>query len=102
MYEKLRPHIGHHVACVCYGPPGQDPVDICIECEDCNEVLVSAETEEYKDEQNAITHCKDCGHCFESRLSKTGYACEVWGYDDFACDTKLDGYCHKAKPKSNR
>lgn len=50
------------------------------------------------DNQN-ITHCSECTHCFKSRRSKTGYACEVWGYDDFACDTKPDGFCHKAKPK---
>ena len=43
MYEKLKPHVGHKIACVCYGN-ADDPWDICIECEDCNEVLVSAET----------------------------------------------------------
>lgn len=42
MFEKLRPHIGHNVVCVCYGDI-DDPVDICIECEDCMQVLVSAE-----------------------------------------------------------
>lgn len=47
-----------------------------------------------------IIHCSDCVHCFKSSRSKTGYACEVWGREDFACDTVLDGYCHKAKPKS--
>lgn len=40
--EKLRPHIGHNLVCVRYG--GADaPADICIECEDCREMLVSAE-----------------------------------------------------------
>lgn len=43
MYEKLRPHIGHNITCVYYGKKNEDPVDICIECEDCNEVLISAE-----------------------------------------------------------
>lgn len=42
MFEKLKPHISHNVVCVCYGDP-DDPVDICIECEDCYQVLVSAE-----------------------------------------------------------
>ena len=42
MKEKLKRHIGHNVVCVCYGDP-DDPVDVCIECEDCCEVLVSAE-----------------------------------------------------------
>ena len=42
-YDKLRAHIGHNVVCVAYGKENEEPVDICIECEDCNEVLVSAE-----------------------------------------------------------
>lgn len=44
-YEKLKNHIGHDIVCVAYGDI-DNPVDICIECEDCNEVLVSAETYE--------------------------------------------------------
>lgn len=48
-----------------------------------------------------IIHCEDCKHCFKCRRSKTGYACEVWGYGDIACDVPLDGHCHKAKPKSH-
>lgn len=47
MYEKLKPHISHRVVCSCYGNP-DDPADICIECEDCNEVLVSAEDYDYE------------------------------------------------------
>lgn len=43
MYEKLKHHIGHKIVCCCYGKDGEEPVDICIECEDCYEVLVSAE-----------------------------------------------------------
>lgn len=42
MYKKLKPHVGHNIVCVCYGEP-ENPVDICIECEDCNEVIISAE-----------------------------------------------------------
>lgn len=44
-----------------------------------------------------IIYCEDCTHRFKSRQSRTGYACEVWGHGDFACDVPLDGYCHKAK-----
>lgn len=44
-----------------------------------------------------IKRCSDCSHCFKSKRSKTGYSCEVWGHDDFACDTILEGYCHKFK-----
>lgn len=50
MYEKLKNHIGHDIVCVAYGDIN-NPDDICIECEDCNEVLISAETfEEEKKE----------------------------------------------------
>lgn len=45
--------------------------------------------------QTFIT-CMECDHCFKSKRSKTGYACEVWGHDDFACSVPLDGYCFKA------
>lgn len=49
MYERLRPHIGHNVVCVDYGDK-DEPADICIECEDCNEVLISAETFDYEED----------------------------------------------------
>ena len=42
MYEKLKSHIGHNIVCVAYGDINS-PVDICIECENCNEILISAE-----------------------------------------------------------
>lgn len=50
--HKLQQHMGHNVVCVAYGNI-DNPVDICIECEDCNEVLISAEDfdeEEHVDE----------------------------------------------------
>lgn len=43
LYEKLKNHIGHNIVCVAYGDIDK-PVDICIECEDCGEVLISAES----------------------------------------------------------
>lgn len=46
MFERLRPHIGHNVVCVYYGDK-DNPADICIECENCCEVLVSAETYDF-------------------------------------------------------
>ena len=42
MFEKLLQHRGHTLECVSYGDL-DDPVDVCVECVDCNEVLVSAE-----------------------------------------------------------
>ena len=39
-YEDLRPHIGHKLACVCYGKKGEDPANIAVECETCHEVLL--------------------------------------------------------------
>lgn len=49
MFEKLRPHIGHRVACVYYGDEPGDLADICIECESCNEILVSAEDYDFNE-----------------------------------------------------
>lgn len=46
--EKLIAHIGHNVACVCYGDI-TNPADVCIECEDCNEVLISAEVLDHEE-----------------------------------------------------
>ena len=54
MYEHLRPHIGHRIVCVYYGDE-DNPADICIECEDCNEVFISAETEDYDFEEEKTT-----------------------------------------------
>lgn len=41
-YNRLREHIGHSIACVCYGRDGQDPYNVSIECEDCCIVLMDA------------------------------------------------------------
>ena len=43
IFEKLKHHIGHRITCVAYGDY-DNPSDICIECEDCNEVLISSES----------------------------------------------------------
>ncbi len=51
MFERLMPHIGHKIACVGYGESMKDLADICIECEDCCEVLVSVESLEFEDEE---------------------------------------------------
>lgn len=41
-YGDLREHIGHKIVCVGYGRKSvnQAPVNVAIECEDCNCVLV--------------------------------------------------------------
>ena len=48
MMDILRPHIGHRIQCGCYGNPDY-PQDICLECVDCNEVLISAEAFDYEE-----------------------------------------------------
>lgn len=48
MFNKLEEHVGHSIECVRYGP-SDNPVDICIECTECNHVLVSAE--DYDEEE---------------------------------------------------
>lgn len=62
--EKLKSHVGHNLTCACYGDINA-PRDICIECLDCNEVLVSCETiennyEKGKDEKPI--HIEDYFH----------------------------------------
>lgn len=42
LMQKLLEHRGHNIACVSYGDI-DNPNDVCIECEDCNCVLISAE-----------------------------------------------------------
>lgn len=39
---RLERHAGHHVVIVKYGS-WDDPADIALECEDCNEVILDAE-----------------------------------------------------------
>lgn len=43
MYDKLKPHIGHKISCVYYRTHDDKIVDICLECETCQQVLISAE-----------------------------------------------------------
>lgn len=43
LYEVLKNHRGHNVSIVTYGD-WDKPNCICLECEDCNEVILDAET----------------------------------------------------------
>lgn len=51
--EKLKPHVGHEVVCTAYGDEG-NPVNISVECIECNETLFSmdapAEPEDGEDD----------------------------------------------------
>lgn len=45
-YDKLKDHVGHEIVCVgyigyCEKKEGEEPENVAIECETCNEVLVS-------------------------------------------------------------
>lgn len=52
-YHNLEHHIGHDIACVTYGC-----INVSIECETCNEVLYSVNTDnDYSDE--TITYIDD-------------------------------------------
>lgn len=42
LWNALKRHRGHKVEIVSYGD-WDDPVDICLECEDCGEVIIDAE-----------------------------------------------------------
>lgn len=47
LFTRLIQHVGHDVAVVFYGKGGKrrNAVNASVECEDCNEVLVSADRE---------------------------------------------------------
>lgn len=42
LWNTLLKHRGHKVSIVSYGD-SDDPVDVCLECDDCNEVVLDAE-----------------------------------------------------------
>ena len=42
LWDILKKHRGHHVSIVSYGG-WDDPKNISLECEDCNEVILDAE-----------------------------------------------------------
>ena len=42
LWNILKVHRGHKVSIVSYGS-WEDPVDICLECEDCGEVILDSE-----------------------------------------------------------
>lgn len=42
LWDILASHRGHRVVVVSYGDY-DDPADVCLECETCNEVLLDAE-----------------------------------------------------------
>lgn len=43
LWDALANHYGHHVEIVKYGSDENDPSDVCLECTDCNEVILDAE-----------------------------------------------------------
>lgn len=43
LWDMLKSHIGHQVCIVAYGDT-DDPMDICLECEECGEVILDAES----------------------------------------------------------
>ena len=42
LWNLLLQHRGHNVVIAVYGDPA-DPADVCLECEDCNEVILDGE-----------------------------------------------------------
>ena len=51
MFEHLKPHLNHRIVCTYYGDL-DEPADICIECETCMQVLISAEDYDFMEEKN--------------------------------------------------
>lgn len=57
-YEDLRHHIGHKIACVCYGQGHEyegDPANVAVECETCGEVLLDYDNVPLENENDSIT-----------------------------------------------
>ena len=44
-YTELKRHIGHLIGCVYYGDK-DDPANVAIECETCNEVILDYDNDE--------------------------------------------------------
>jgi len=42
LWDALKKHFGHSVEIAVYGNP-KDPADVCLECKDCNEVILDGE-----------------------------------------------------------
>ena len=42
LWDALKKHFGHQVTIAVYGDE-DDPDDVCLECEDCNEVILDAD-----------------------------------------------------------
>ena len=50
MAKKLMEHIGHNVVIAPYVDNDGNTVDVCLECEDCNEIVIDAE--DYNEDYN--------------------------------------------------
>ena len=87
MFEKLKPHIGHNIVCVQYSD-NIGIADICIECTDCNEVLISAETC-YKDIRDHQERCSFIGK--EAWIDGRRYKCIRVEDDAFVFDASPCG-----------
>ncbi|RGQ08496.1 hypothetical protein DWZ11_01155 [Megamonas rupellensis] len=57
-YNSLKQHIGHNIVCVSYGKDR----NVSLECEDCNEILLSYDKEEKKD---FLVICPECQEMFD-------------------------------------
>lgn len=77
-YNDLRAHIGHKIACACYGTKIDHPDNIAVECEDCGVVLMDFDREPEEIETSHWDNDPD-------------YPPEDWQYEVANGDTRL-GY----------
>ena len=76
LWDILHEHLGHHVVIAAYGDC-DDPADIYLECEDCNEVLLDAELYTICTREDG--YCRRgsdrCGQTKERILSLPSFSC---------------------------
>lgn len=48
-YNRLREHVGHKVALVCYGRDGEAPANVAVECLRCHVVVVDATHRDWRE-----------------------------------------------------
>lgn len=69
-FRELKYHIGHQIVCVSYGSDFNDPDNVAIECQTCNEVLLDF------DNDNELNTCHYCDQPIEKNKLYCSDSCK--------------------------